>query len=104
LIHIWIKELNACIAHCKLPNYYIIPSLLDEVRPKKLEKQWNEIMDKNNCVGRIYLLLFLPAGIFEGIFVKIFESSHAIEFWRNRLLFCKKNLKKNQTESFLYSI
>jgi hypothetical protein len=101
LIHIWAKELNACIAHPKLPNNYIIPSLLDEVRPKKLEKQWNEIMDKNNCVGRIYLLPFLPAGIFEGIFVKTFEISHAIEFWRNGLFLCKQNLKENQTESFL---
>jgi hypothetical protein len=100
LINIWEKELNACITHPISPNRYIIPSLLDEVRPQKLEKQWKEAKVKSNCVGRIYSLPFLPAGIFEGIFVKIFGIYPAIEFWRNGLLLHKMEFK-DQSESFL---
>jgi hypothetical protein len=100
LINIWEKELNACIAHPISPNKYIIPSLLDEVRPENLEKQWKEAKDKNDCVGRIYLLPFLPAGIFEGIFVKIFGIYPAIEFWRDGLLLHKME-SKDQSENFL---
>jgi hypothetical protein len=100
LINIWEKELNVCITHPISPNKYIIPALLDEVRPQKLEKQWKEAKDKSDFVGRIYSLPFLPAGIFEGIFVKIFGIYPAIEFWRDGLLLHKMEFK-DQSESFL---
>ena len=87
LLWIWEKQLNVCIADPILgEKYYIIPSLLDEVKPKELDTQWNEAKSKSDCVGRVYTLPFVPAGIFEGIFVKIFGISHVIQFWKNGLL------------------
>jgi hypothetical protein len=91
LIDIWEKNLSACIIHPKYPDKYIIPSLLDEKRPTKLDTQWNEAKSKSECVGRRFLLPFLPSGIFEGIFAKSFGVSRAIEFWRDGLLLCKEN-------------
>jgi hypothetical protein len=100
LIDIWEKELSACVTHPISPNKYIIPPLLDEVRPQQLEEQWKEVKGKSDSIGRTYLLPFLPAGIFEGIFVKIFRIYSAIEFWRNGLFLHKKKFE-DQTESFL---
>lgn len=91
LIEIWEKNLNVCIRHPNLPNKYIIPSLLDEEKHAESEMKWNETKSMNNCIGRTYILPFLPAGIFEGIFVKTFKISHVIQFWRNGLVLRTEN-------------
>ena len=92
LIDIWEKNLSVCIPHPHLLNKYIIPSLLDEKRPAKLDVKWNTAKTKSECiVGRRFWLPFLPAGIFEGIFVRTFQVSRAIEFWKDGLFLGKDN-------------
>ena len=86
LIWIWEKQLSVCIAHPELKDEYIVPSLLDEEKPKDLETKWNQAKEKSDRIGRFYTLPFVPAGTFEGIFVKTFGISRVVQFWKNGLL------------------
>lgn len=97
LISIWEKELNVCIAHPNLRDKYIIPSLLSEKKQIELDTQWNNTKSRNECVGRMYTLPFLPVGIFEGIFVKMFRISDVLQFWRNGLI-----LREDDDDSLLF--
>ena len=86
LMWIWEKELNVCITSPIFRNEYIIPSLLDETRPPKLDNYWNTSKGQSECIGRKYILSFIASGVFEGIFVKSCRISPLIKFWRNGLL------------------
>jgi len=94
LINIWERDFSICVSHPDKNDTFIIPSLLDEVIPDKINEIWKVESTKGKCVGRTYNLSFLPHGIFEGIFVQMCHISSAISFWRNGLLL-------GQNENFL---